>query len=97
MAGKRNSVNLKVIVVAVATIGFAQSQTEKTSNPKFEVISVKPNKSPDPCKGLLQFLPGGRLVATNIPLMEVIAAAWNLPLQTQRLRLASGVRMPDEI
>jgi hypothetical protein len=90
--------NLKWIGIAlVASIGLAQSQTEETSTPKFEVTSVRPNKSPDPCKGLLQFLPGGRFVGTNIPLMEVIAAAWNLPLRTQRLRLASGVRMPDEI
>lgn len=65
--------------------------------PEFEVTSVRPNKSPDLSKGLLQFLPGGRFVATNIPLLRVIAVAWNLPLQSQRLTLASGVRMPDDI
>lgn len=90
--------NLNWVGIAlVASIGLAQSQTAETSTPKFEVTSVRPNKSPDPGKALLQFLPGGRFVATNIPLFQVIAAAWNLSLQTQRLTLASGVRMPDGI
>jgi bla regulator protein BlaR1 len=75
----------------------ALSQTDQTSPPKFEVTSVRLNKSPDLSKALLQFLPGGRFVATNIPLMRVIAVAWSLPLQSQRLTLASGVRMPDDI
>jgi uncharacterized protein (TIGR03435 family) len=84
-------------LVLVAFSGLAQSQTEKTSTPKFEVTSVKPNKSPDLSKALIQFLPSGRFVATNIALIRVIAMAWNLPLQSQRLTLASGVRMPDDI
>jgi len=91
-------VNLQRIgVTLVVSVGLAQPQTEKTSTPRFEVTSVRPNKSPDLSKGGLQFLPGGRFVATNIPLIRVIAAAWNLPLQSQRLTLASGVRMPDDI
>jgi uncharacterized protein (TIGR03435 family) len=90
--------NVKWIGVGlVASIALAQSQTEEASTPKFEVTSVRPNKSPDPSKALLQFLPGGRFVATNIPLIPVIAVAWNLPLQTRRLTLASGVRMPEDI
>jgi uncharacterized protein (TIGR03435 family) len=88
--------SLRLIGVAlVASIILAQSQTENT--PKFEVTSVKPNKSPDLSKGLLQFLPSGRFIATNIPLIRVIAAAWSLALQSQRLSLASGVKMPDDI
>lgn len=90
--------NLKWIgIPLVASIGLAQPQAEKTSTPKFEVTSVRLNKSPDLSKALIQFLPGGRFVATNIPLIRVIAIAWNLPLQTQRLTVASGVKMPDEI
>jgi uncharacterized protein (TIGR03435 family) len=90
--------NLKWTGIAlVASIGLGQSQTKNASPPKFEVTSVKPNKSPDLSKGLVQFLPGGRFVATNIPLIRVIAVAWNLSLQSQRLTLASGVRMPDDI
>jgi len=79
-------------IALAASIGLAQSQTEVTSTPKFEVTSVKPNKAPDLSKGGLQFLPGGRFVATNIPLIQVIGAAWNLPLQSQRLALAPGVQ-----
>lgn len=91
--------NLKWIGIALVAsfIGVAQSQTEKASTPKFEVISVKPNKSPDLSKELLQFLPGGRFVATNAPLIQVIAIAWDLPLHSPRLTLASGVRMPDDV
>jgi uncharacterized protein (TIGR03435 family) len=92
-----NAMNLKWIKIALAvstSIGLAQGQTEKASTPKFEVISVKLNKSPETSKALLQFLPGGRFVATHIPLIQVIAAAWNLPLHSQRLTLASGVQMP---
>ena len=84
-------------IALVVSIGLAPSQSEKSSQPKFEVTSVKPNKSPDLCKALIQYLPGGRYVATNVPLIRVIASAWSLPLQSQRLIVASGVRMPDEI
>jgi uncharacterized protein (TIGR03435 family) len=91
--------NLRWIGIALvaSSIGVARSQTEKASTPKFEVISVKPNKSPDLSKELLQFLPGGRFVSTNAPLIQVIAIAWDLPLHSPRLALASGVRMPDDV
>jgi hypothetical protein len=57
--------NLKWIGIAlVAFIGpaqpqteKAQPQTEKTSGPKFEVTSVKPNKSPEPGTGSCSFFP----------------------------------------
>lgn len=92
------SVNLKWIEITLfAALAFGQSQTKEAATPKFELSSVKPNKSPDLNKALLQFLPGGRFVATNIPLIQVIAAGWDLALQSQRLELAPGVRMPDDI
>lgn len=63
--------HLKWIGIAlVASVGLAQSQTEETPTPKFEVTSVRPNKSPDLGKGFLQFLRGGRFVATNLPLVR---------------------------
>ena len=47
---------LKLIGVAlVASIGLAQSQTEESSTPKFEVTSVRLNISPDLSKALMQF------------------------------------------
>jgi len=89
---------LKCIGIALAaSMGLTPSQKDGASTPKFEVTSVRLNKSPDLSKEVLRFLPGGRFVATNIPLIQVIAAAWNLPLQSQRLTLASGVKMPDDI
>ena len=84
-------------IVLITSIGLAQAPTESAATPKFEVASVKPNKSPDLCKALTQLLPGGRFVTTNMPLMQLIAMAWNLPFQTQRITLAPGVKMPDEI
>jgi uncharacterized protein (TIGR03435 family) len=91
-------VNPKWIGVGlVASIGLAQSHTEESATPKFEVTSVKLNKSPDLRKALIQLLPGGRFIAREIPLNRVIALAWNLPLQSQRLTIASGVKMPDDI
>ncbi len=53
--------------------------------PAFEVTSVKPNTSADFRGAQMQFLPGGRFVATNYPLQFVIAAAWNVPFQGPRL------------
>ncbi len=90
--------NLRRIGIAlVASIGMAQARMENLSTPKFDVTSVRLNRAPDLGKGLLQVLPGCRFVATNIPLMQVIAFAWDLPLHSQRLALASGVRMPEDI
>ena len=89
---------LKWIGIALmASAVLAQAQTEKASTPKFEVISVKVDKSPEPDKALMQFLPGGRFVATDIPLIQVIAVAWNLPRESQRLIFAPSVKMPDNI
>jgi uncharacterized protein (TIGR03435 family) len=91
-------VSLKWIgITLVAALASAQSQTEEASRPKFDVTSVKPNKSPDLSKSLMQWQPGGRFVATNMPLIRVIAVAWGLSLQTQRLTLAPGVKMPEDI
>jgi uncharacterized protein (TIGR03435 family) len=51
----------------------------------FEVASVKENKSPDPRNGGVQFLPGGRFSARSIPLYFVIAMAYDVPFQSDRL------------
>jgi len=61
------------------------------------VTSIKPNRSPDLSKSHFQFFRSGRFVATNLPLIRIIAAAWNLPFQSQRLTLAPGVKMPREV
>jgi uncharacterized protein (TIGR03435 family) len=50
----------------------------------FEVASVKANKSTDVRPGL-QVLPSGRLVITNIPLLIIVATAYDVPFQSNRL------------
>lgn len=65
--------------IVAATVAAAQP------GPVFEVISVKANTSTDFRGAQMQFLPGGRFVATNYPLQFVIAAAWNVPFQGPRL------------
>ena len=50
----------------------------------FEVASVKANKSTDVRPGL-QVLPSGRLVVTNVPLLMLVATAYDVPFQSNRL------------
>jgi uncharacterized protein (TIGR03435 family) len=51
----------------------------------FEVASVKENRSGDFRNTALQFLPSGRFVVRGIPLMTVIAIAYDLPYYSDRL------------
>jgi uncharacterized protein (TIGR03435 family) len=50
----------------------------------FEVASIKPNSSAVRGRGL-QVLPGGRLVVTDVPLIYIVAWAYDLPFQLSRL------------
>lgn len=52
----------------------------------FEVASVKSSKAPD-FQGLSRsYLPGGRFVATNYPMLLLISDAYNIPPQSPRLK-----------
>jgi uncharacterized protein (TIGR03435 family) len=53
--------------------------------PAFEVASVKPNNSADFRNAQLKFLPGGKLLVKNIPILMIVAAAYDLPFQSPRL------------
>src|SRR5438552_1062809 len=55
------------------------------SRPSFDVASIKPNPSADFRGASMEFLPGGRFVATNLPLLFTISTAWNVSFQGQRL------------
>ncbi len=66
---------------AVTTPVLAQPQPA----PAFEVTSVKANKSPDMRGMRMQFLPGGRFSAANVPLRFLLVTAYNLPFQSMRL------------
>ena len=58
--------------------------------PSFDVVSVKMNRSNSPNQSM-RLLPGGRAVATNVPLQRLILAAYELFPQ----QLAGGPRWVD--
>jgi uncharacterized protein (TIGR03435 family) len=66
------------IAAAFAALVSAQPQ------PAFEVASVKQNKSGDQSTRM-QYLPGGKLSAANIPVYFIIASAYSVPAQSVRL------------
>ena len=78
--------------VAVLSIGLVilntpqlRAQAQPAAAMAFEVTSVKPNTSADPRRIGMEFLPGGRFVATNLPLLMIIATAYDVPFQSARL------------
>lgn len=71
--------NLLRVVAGVSALA-AQSE-----HPAFEVASVKPNNSADFRNTQLQFLPGGKLIIRNIPLLTIVAPAHEIPFQSPRL------------
>jgi bla regulator protein blaR1 len=73
------------IVIGILNAPQVRAQSQPASAPAFEVASVKPNKSPDFRGASMQFLPGGRLKATNLPLYWIIAQAYDIPPQSVRL------------
>ena len=56
------------------------------AQPKFEVASIKQNKSEDMRGGIgFKIMPGGRASFKNLPLFILIAAAYDVPFQSPRL------------
>jgi len=73
------SVSIRAVVlvlIATAVTVRAQSDAER---PRFDVASVKPNKNSE---GVIRFAvqPGGRMVLTDIPVKQLIRAAYTLQL-----------------
>jgi uncharacterized protein (TIGR03435 family) len=64
------------LLLASAVVAWAQSDAER---PRFDVASVKPNKNSE---GVIRFAiqPGGRFTASDIPLTQLIRAAYTLQL-----------------
>ena len=82
------SVAISTVIVPL-WIGFVnapqlRAQSQRGEPLRFEVASVKPNKSNSRQSGL-QFLPGGRFSTLNIPLQIIIAVAYDVPFQSPRL------------
>ncbi len=68
---------LAVLAILAATVWRLEAQAPPAAM-KFEVASVKPNDSPDLRGASLRIQPGGRFVATNMPLNVLIAHAYGL-------------------
>ena len=75
---------LLLATAAIAAATQLPAQPQPAAPLAFEVASVKPSKPEDRRMGM-QFLPGGRLLVTNIPLRAIIAVAYNVPFQSSRL------------
>jgi bla regulator protein BlaR1 len=77
-------------LVAVRRAPRLQAQTSETDdNAAFEVASVKANKSGDNRIGI-GFQPGGRFRATNVPLRELISAAYGTPQPLPAFQITGG-------
>jgi uncharacterized protein (TIGR03435 family) len=80
---QRNALKLVTFVLVLVTTTQLHAQA-------FEVASIKRNTSGDRRIGL-EYLPGGRYKATNLPLFLVIADAYNLPrFNSPAERLSGG-------
>src|SRR5688572_33124536 len=72
---------LRRLTVAALVIAFGSIETagQTVATPKtFDVASVKPNTSGNSGR-MLSPLPGGRFVATNVTLRQLIAFAFGVP------------------
>src|SRR6202521_1408382 len=92
----RNAVFVAVGISAVAIVGFprgprlrAQGPATGAGDPVFEVASVKVNKSGDNRIGI-GFQPGGRFRATNVPLRELVSAAYGTPQPLPAFQISGG-------
>jgi uncharacterized protein (TIGR03435 family) len=78
-----------MILRRLAVVSFVALAAYSQAPPAFEVASVKANNSETRSATPPQFVAGGRFISTNLPLLYVIAAAWNIPFQGPRLNGAS--------
>ena len=79
------------MIAFAAMLAAAQSPAQK---PSFEVASVKPNKSGKPLPSVgspFAFLPGGRLTATNVTLVDVVVRVY----PTRRIQMQGGPNWID--
>jgi uncharacterized protein (TIGR03435 family) len=73
------------VVVGIVNAPLIRAQSQTAAPVAFEVASVKANKSEDRRRMGMQSTPGGRFTATNLPLYLLIAVAYSLPFQSNRL------------
>jgi uncharacterized protein (TIGR03435 family) len=68
------------VPAALIALAFLQA-----APPAFVSASVKLNSSPGARDAQMQVLPGGKVVIRNVPLLMIVAAAWDVPFQSPRL------------
>lgn len=70
---------IRVIALLVLAATIVRAQSSDAERPRFDVASVKPNTNSE---GVIRFAiqPGGRLVATDIPVKQLVRAAYTLQL-----------------
>ena len=68
-----------VALVLFASAATMRAQSADSERPRFDVASIKPNKNSE---GVIRFAvqPGGRMVLTDIPVKQLIRAAYTLQL-----------------
>jgi uncharacterized protein (TIGR03435 family) len=65
-------------LTALAATPAAQQAAAPSAAPAFEVASIKPNRSGSPRAVGLTLMPGGRVLAQNVPLHDLIRSAYAL-------------------
>jgi bla regulator protein blaR1 len=86
---------LATLIVAVSASGSAQQATPGGRPLAFEAASVKPNTSGDWRKSLGP-APGGRFLAANNTLRDLIPFAYGIPQVTAGFRVVGGPKWIDE-
>lgn len=74
-------IRLGLAALAIASCVTAQNKTA----PAFAAASIKKNHSTGPGFLGMEFLPGGRLRIQGMPLYMIVAQAYNVPFQSERL------------
>jgi uncharacterized protein (TIGR03435 family) len=75
----------RVPILVAAAIGLGSVSLVQAAPPAFEVISVKAHQADDNHRSPPQFLPGGRFTTAGVPLKMVIAFAYNVGFQSNRV------------
>jgi uncharacterized protein (TIGR03435 family) len=58
---------------------------------EFEAVSIKPSQPGDTRRPSMEFLPGGRFRSLHMPLLPVLATAYNVPFSTPESLRIQGV------
>src|SRR4051812_41103780 len=74
-----------VVQIIVSLAWAPQISAQASGSTGFEVASVKPHKAGEQIFGFPRFMPGGRFTSSGVPLVIVIAVAYNLPFQGTQL------------